>query len=373
VVDCPTQALLTVAAAVLDDATLRGLADCLGQADAEPASIRYRRLMDALSRLPSAGRSGEPVAQFLATDAVVLARMSAAVEVMHAAGFEVDTAGGIAEHLRRAVRWQRHGDGPVPALHRSCAADIARGSLRLWAQAGGTPQPLSEPMGIAAVRNRQARGVLVRGQAQLARVQLGAQARTVCAALRTDLSREAAQLSRRGLVEFEGRVHAELLRVATEFDDAIGNRLADLAQAGGMTAAAFADQSGPDIAACLPSRRWPRLENRLTALLGVGFGFSVSLTAGRVIADLRPDWSTAAAFGCAGFGLVLTAWVVGARRLLTERAAAERAVGEAVANLRVALQERVLTRALAVESALAAEFADPVSDRPPRRLGHTPD
>jgi len=370
VVDCPTQALLTVAAAVLDEAALRGLADCLGQADAEPASIRYRRLMDALSRLPSAGRSGEPVAQFLATDAVVLARMSAAVEVMHAAGFEVDTAGGIAEHLRRAVRWQRHGDGPVPALHRSCAADIARGSLRLWAQAGGTPQPLSEPMGIAAVRNRQARGVLVRGQAQLARVQLGAQARTVCAALRTDLSREAAQLSRRGLVEFEGRVHAELLRVATEFDAAIGNRLADLAQAG--TAAAFADQSGPDIAACLPSRRWPRLENRLTALLGVGFGFSVSLTAGRVIADLRPDWSTAAAFGCAGFGLVLTAWVVGARRLLTERAAAERAVGEAVANLRVALQERVLTRALAVESALAADFADPVSDRLRHRVGHTP-
>lgn len=328
---------------------------------------------------PQALRTGAadcPGAEFLATDAVVMARMSAAIEVMRAAGVEVDTTGGVADHLRRAVRWRRYGDGPVPDLHRSCAADIARGCLRLWAQAGGTPQPISEPIGplaVTRIRNRQARGVLVRGQAQLVRVQLGTRARTTCVALRTDLSREAAQLSRRGVVEFDDRVHAELLRVATEFDDAVNRRLAELAQAGGITAAAVADQPGPDVAACLPSRRRPVLENRLTALLGIGFGFSVSMTVGRVIADLRPDWTAAAAVGCGALGLVLTAWVVGSRRLLTERAAAERAVVEAVTNLRVALQERVLTRALAVESALAAEFADPVSDRPPRRLGHTPD
>ncbi len=30
------------------------------------------------------------------------------------------------------VHWTRYGDGPVNALHRSCAADICRGSLRLY-------------------------------------------------------------------------------------------------------------------------------------------------------------------------------------------------------------------------------------------------
>ena len=40
-----------------------------------------------------------------------------------------------AAHLRRAVHWRRYARGPVNALHRSCGADIARGSLRLLAGA----------------------------------------------------------------------------------------------------------------------------------------------------------------------------------------------------------------------------------------------
>lgn len=43
-----------------------------------------------------------------------------------------------AAHLPRAVRWHRYsldnGD-----MHRTCGADIARGSLRLWSLAGGMP------------------------------------------------------------------------------------------------------------------------------------------------------------------------------------------------------------------------------------------
>lgn len=370
-VDGPVQALLTAAAAVLDDAALRGLADDLEQLNTQPAPSRYRGLIDALGRLPGARHTAAPLAEFLSGDAVVVARMAAALDVMRAAGFAVDPGGGIAEHLDRAVQWRRRGGGAIPALHRSCAADIVRGSLRLWAQAGGTPQPVSEPIS-AVVRNRQARGVLVRGQAQLARVQLSAQARKACRDLSADLRREASRLSRRGLVDFEGRVRGELLRVAAEFDDAASRRLADLAGAGGMAPAALGDRPEPAIEACLPPRRRRGLENRLTALLGIGFGFSVSLTAGRLLAELRPDGTPALALGCAALGLVLTAWVVGARLLLTERVATERGVAEAVTNLRVALEERVVTRALAVESALAAEFADPVSDRLPHRLGHTP-
>ena len=48
-----------------------------------------------------------------------------------AAGVRVDRGEGTAAHLRRAVHWRRYSRGPVGALHRSCGADIARGSLRL--------------------------------------------------------------------------------------------------------------------------------------------------------------------------------------------------------------------------------------------------
>jgi len=372
-VDGAVQVLLTAAAGVLDDAVLRKLAGRLGEADHEPAPIRYRHLVDTLDGLAVAGADGARVAHFLSGDAVVLARMSAAVEVMRAAGFEVGSTGGAAEQLSRAVHWRRFADGPVPAVHRRCATDIARGALRLWTRAHGTPRSVAElPMRNRGARNRQAAVVQVRAQSQLARVQLSAQARAMCAALRTDLGREAAELSPRGLGAFEDRVRQESLRVSTEFDERVSRRLADLAQTAGTPAAGLIDHPGPAGDTRLPMRRSPRLENRLTALLGVGFGFSVSLTTGRLVGDLRPDWTSAAGVGCGALGLVLTLWVVGARRLLTERAATERGIVDAVGSLRVAMEERLLTRVLALESALVADSVDPVLDRRPRAVGDTP-
>ena len=70
-------------------------------------------------------------ADLTSTDATVLAVMAAAVDVVEAAGVEVDRGDDSAAHLRRAVHWRRYSRGPVGALHRSCGADIARGSLRL--------------------------------------------------------------------------------------------------------------------------------------------------------------------------------------------------------------------------------------------------
>jgi hypothetical protein len=72
---------------------------------------------------------------FLTADGTVAAVMAAAVQVVGAAGLEVDQS----SHLERAVHWRRYSRGPVNALHRRCAADICRGSLRLHAraQAGG--------------------------------------------------------------------------------------------------------------------------------------------------------------------------------------------------------------------------------------------
>ncbi len=108
------------------------------------AEARYRRVLDAVTELEAlavgADRLAERIGGFLAHDDTVLARMAAAVEAAGAVGLE---AGLTDDHLPRAVRWQRYGRAPVSGLHRSCGADIVRGSLRLWSRAGG-PAPAGE-------------------------------------------------------------------------------------------------------------------------------------------------------------------------------------------------------------------------------------
>jgi hypothetical protein len=111
----------------------------VAQLAAISAEVRYRRVRSAVARLRTMAPCGPPsLADFLAGDDAVIAVMAAAVDVMRAAGLEVDPDDGPPEYLSRAVRWQRYGRGPVNQLHRSCAADISRGSLRLLrrAQAG---------------------------------------------------------------------------------------------------------------------------------------------------------------------------------------------------------------------------------------------
>ena len=105
--------------------------------DAAAAPLRYRRLRTAIVELRAlATQSGdERLSDFLASDDAVLAAMTAAVHVVEASGERVDRGDDAAAHLRRAVHWRRYGGGPVDALHRACAADITRGSLRLLGQA----------------------------------------------------------------------------------------------------------------------------------------------------------------------------------------------------------------------------------------------
>lgn len=104
--------------------------DCIGVAGAQS---RYRRMRSAIVELRTlAAQSGDDaLSAFLAEDATVLAVMAAAVEVVEAEGVRVDSADDRAAHLRRALHWRRYGRGPVNDLHRRCAADISRGSLRL--------------------------------------------------------------------------------------------------------------------------------------------------------------------------------------------------------------------------------------------------
>ncbi|KUI30804.1 hypothetical protein AU195_05320 [Mycobacterium sp. IS-1496] len=111
---------------------LSGIDRVLGRIDTLAAPVRYRRVRAALADLQGRAAGDERVAQFLTGDDVVLAVMTAAVDVVQAAGLEVDRGDDPVAHLRRAVRWRGYSRGPVGPLHRACGADICRGSLRLF-------------------------------------------------------------------------------------------------------------------------------------------------------------------------------------------------------------------------------------------------
>lgn len=108
--------------------------EAVAHVDALAAPVRYRRVRAAIAELHAlAIRSGDQkLAGFLAADDTVLAVMAAAVEVVEADGMHVEAGDDPGAHRRRAVHWRRYGNGPVAALHRSCSADICRGSLRLY-------------------------------------------------------------------------------------------------------------------------------------------------------------------------------------------------------------------------------------------------
>lgn len=105
------------------------------------AEARYRRMLELVDELQVSAITDPEVATFLAADHTVLARMTAAVEVVEGIGLTVDPSDNPEAHLRRAIQWRRYGAGPLTDLHRACAADIVRGSLRLLPAAphGGSP------------------------------------------------------------------------------------------------------------------------------------------------------------------------------------------------------------------------------------------
>ena len=105
-----------------------------GKVNPVAAEVRYRRVLDAVAELAalavSAGDLGALINEFLSRDDTLVARMAAATDLTRALGLE--DAEDLGEFLPRAVRWQRYSRGPISDVHRACAADIARGSLRLW-------------------------------------------------------------------------------------------------------------------------------------------------------------------------------------------------------------------------------------------------
>ena len=112
--------------------------ELVGAIESVGAQVHYRRLLDAVAELETLAVSDRRIAEFLSCDDTVVARMADAVDVVEAAGLNVDRCDSAAAYLRRAVGWQRYNRGPVAGLHRACGVDIVRGSLRLWSKVGSS-------------------------------------------------------------------------------------------------------------------------------------------------------------------------------------------------------------------------------------------
>jgi hypothetical protein len=112
--------------------------DVLDKIGSVGAQVHYRRLLDAVADLETVAVTDRRVGEFLSRDDTVIARMTAAVDVVEAAGMKVDRCDSGDANLRLARGRQRYSRGPVAGLHRACGADIVRGSLRLWSRVGSS-------------------------------------------------------------------------------------------------------------------------------------------------------------------------------------------------------------------------------------------
>jgi len=112
-------------------AAVGNVAEVMSALDAVTAPVRYRRLRGVIVELHCLADELDALSELLVSDVTAMATMTAAVDVVTAAGLTVDRGDTAAAHLDRALAWRSYGRGPVDALHRQCSADIVRGSLRL--------------------------------------------------------------------------------------------------------------------------------------------------------------------------------------------------------------------------------------------------
>lgn len=316
--DCPVAAVLAAGAAELGQPELRRLAAELRAPAEGGAAAHYRRVAAVLLRAGelAARPGGAQVADLLCGDDMVAARMRVAAEVLgHTAAADTDAADAAdaAGLLARAAGWQRYARGPVTSLSAACAGDVARGLLRRWSRGG---------------RGRRAH--LAR-----ARVELLGQARSLCAALRAELCRDAARTDPRGSEAFREsarrRADTAIARLAGAVDWELGG---------------FGTPPAPPPTVDPPAPRTARLEHRLTALLGIGFGAGAALTLARMLGDLLGGPAPVVAVLGGLLGLAAGGWVARTRRVLTERALLERWVTEFTAEVRVAMEQQVVLRVL---------------------------
>ena len=117
---------------------------------------RYRRVSDAGAEMETLAVTDERVSDLLCSDRMVIARMAAAIDAVEVTGLRVGVRNDAVGHLQQAVHWRGYSRGAASAVHRSCGADIARGSLRLMSRAAadGAPSMIRGHLPVAGEERR---------------------------------------------------------------------------------------------------------------------------------------------------------------------------------------------------------------------------
>jgi hypothetical protein len=204
--------------------------------------------------------------------------------------------------------------------------------------------------------SKSERTTALHSQVQQARVQLTEFARNRCTSVRAELQDDASNTTRRKLGQFEAYVHRRAGDVVDEVDEGITKHLGDVATELGLSAPGTPPPP-PRSEVSQPLLKSRRLQTQLTMVLGAGLGFGVALAVSRPFTGLAPGLTIAGLVAGALVGLLLTVWVVGIRALLQDRASLDRWVTDATSALRCTVEERVATRVLAADAALASDLA----------------
>jgi hypothetical protein len=166
----------------------------------------------------------------------------------------------------------------------------------------------------------------------------------------------AAAIGRRGFDDFERCVKERCRDLVSEVDVEIAEHATDAAAELGLEVPQQAPQSR-SMPVAGPPLRSRRLETQLMTVLGAGFGLGAAVVATKLFAGLATRPTIAGSVAGGVVGLVLTAWVVGARGLLHDRAVLDRWITEVTGAVRLVVEERVATRMLALETALTSARA----------------
>ena len=191
--------------------------------------------------------------------------------------------------------------------------------------------------------------VALRRAVQQTRIRLGARVAGRCAALRAELSVEAAVTPRRMLAGFTDTAADRAAAAFGELDDEISVQLTRLSERLGLPVPPAGGTPDPPVLPA-PGRPARHLETRLMWALGGGFGLGLAWTSSRAVAGLAPALTGLGMLFGLLVGLVAGCWVVTARLLLAQRAALDGWLSSAIAELRSGMDRLVAARLLAAEA-----------------------
>jgi hypothetical protein len=204
-------------------------------------------------------------------------------------------------------------------------------------------------------RGRVDRAAVLRRRIQTVRLELSGCARRSCEWVRTESLRDVDSVTGRASSSFLTLVRQRAETALRDIDTAARQRFVEIEQELRLRSkpvtVAETSISFPSVP---PARR---LESRLATLLGLTFGLGVTLTLGRVLMDVPPPWGPVTLMASLLLGAGLGLWVAGTRGLLHRRANLDRWINEVAVALRAAIEERVVSQALATERRLADAVA----------------